>query len=408
MARVSDAAPTPRLFAPTTVAVLLALGIAGFVATLLLSAYAPDWRGRGDGGAHALSGGVTGYSALVRLAEATGRRPRIVRDPHRFDTEDLLVATPETGAAPIDPVLAPRASLPTLFVLPKWSTRADAKHPGWVHVTGLKDRLEAYGVFVPETRFAIVQRPSFGRPLRAVVPELAGLRLAAPRPLQAIRAPARSPAYGVLEPVIVDERGAIVLGRFTDRPLYVLADPDLLDNRGMHDPRTAAAALALLDWMNSNAAQGIAFDVTLNGLAAGANPLKLVFEPPFLALTLTLAVALLLAALGTVTRFGSPRERPRALALGKAALVDNTAALVRRAGREARLGQRYVDVVREAAARAFAAPARLRGAALDAYLDGLDRHARFTALASTLAAATGAAEMTRAARALHDWMGERE
>ncbi|MBW6526452.1 hypothetical protein KZ813_06325 [Sphingomonas sp. RHCKR7] len=405
---MSDTAGPARLLAPTTVALLLALGITGFVATLLLSAYAPDWRGRGSAGGHALSDSVTGYSAIVRLAEATGRHPRVVRDVHHFDTEDLLVATPERGSVPIDPVLERRESLPTLFVLPKWSTSADAAHAGWVHVDSLDDRAEPSGVFAPTTRFSIIQRASGGRPLRVATPELAGLRLRAPRPLQAIRAPARSAAFGTLEPIVMDDRGDIVLGRFSDRPIYVLADPDLLDNRGMRDPRTAAAALALLDWMNSNQAQGIAFDVTLNGLAVGASPLKLLFEPPFLALTLTLAVALLLAVLGTAARFGSPRERPRALALGKAALVDNTAALVRQAGREARLGHRYVEVVREAAARAFAAPGRLRGASLDRYLDGLDRRARFTALADAVTAAEDATDMTRAARALHDWMGERE
>ncbi|HJT41011.1 MAG TPA: hypothetical protein VJ762_11830, partial [Sphingobium sp.] len=78
------------LFRGRTVALLLAIGIAGFVGMLLLGAYAPDLRSGRNGGAHALSNAVTGYSALVKLAEATGRHPRILRDPRQFDTEDLL------------------------------------------------------------------------------------------------------------------------------------------------------------------------------------------------------------------------------------------------------------------------------------------------------------------------------
>ena len=108
-----------------------------------------------------------------------------------------------------------------------------------------------------------------------------------------------------------------------------------------------------------------------------------------------------------MARFGSPRPRERAIAFGKTALVDNTAALVRKARAEARLGGRYVEVMREAAVRAFAVPARLRGAALDAYLDRMGRTKSFTALADEVATAGDRASLVGAARALHDWMGER-
>ena len=81
----------PRLLAPGTVAILLAVGIGSFVAMLLLGAYAPDLKRGGGTGGHALSDAATGYSGLVRLADATGLHPRIVRNVHGFATEDLLV-----------------------------------------------------------------------------------------------------------------------------------------------------------------------------------------------------------------------------------------------------------------------------------------------------------------------------
>ncbi len=40
----------------------------------------------------------------------------------------------------------------------------------------------------------------------------------------------------------------------------------------------------------------------------------------------------------------------RAIAFGKAALVENSAALIRKAGRETQLAPRYVDTMRERAA----------------------------------------------------------
>lgn len=400
-----------RLLTPITAAILVGVGIACFIASLVLGAYAPDLKGGENGGGHALSSSFNGFAAVIRLAEATGRKPRVVRNQRLFTTEDLVVATPENGRINVDPVIGRRSSTPTLVVLPKWATAADKRHRGWATVEGLLPDVFAKGVLAPAAKLDVVQRRSGGRPLITVEPLLKAAAFAAPRPLQAIR---RVPGndqglYGAFYPLIEDELGNIVLGRFENRPLYILADPDLIDNRGMHDARTAASALAMLDFLNSNEAEGIAFDVTLNGIGQGASPLKLLFEPPFLATTLTLAAAILLAALGTVARFGSPRPRERAIAFGKTALVDNTAALVAKARAEVRLGGRYADAVREVAVRAFAVPAKLRGPALDAQLDRLERGDQpFTALADGVARAQNRTELVGAAQALHGWLKGRE
>lgn len=409
---VSRGGSATGLLSPVTVAILLGVGILSFVAMLLLGAYAPDLggEGRGRAGGHALSRAVTGFSGIVTLAKATGRNPRIVRSEGLFDTEDLVVATPQTGSVSVDPVLGPRGATPTLLVLPKWAAGPNPKRRGWVTVYGLIDRDEPEGVLAPAVTFRVVRGRSGGRPLRTVEPLMTGVRFDAPRPLQAIRPNTvkPGPGYGRLEPLVVDAAGNIVVGRFTNLPLFLLADPDLLDNRGMRNAGTAASALAMLDYMNSNEAAGIAFDVTLNSLGRSPSPLKLLFEPPFLAVTLSLAAALLLAVLGTIARFGSPRPRARAIAFGKTALVDNTAALVRKAGREARLGARYAEVIREAAVRAFGVPARLRGAALDEHLDRLGRGAPFTRLSRSVTEAGDKDELTRAAGALHAWLRRRD
>ncbi|MCH3014581.1 hypothetical protein K3W98_14800, partial [Listeria monocytogenes] len=78
-----------------------------------------------------------------------------------------------------------------------------------------------------------------------------------------------------------------------------------------------------------------------------------------------------LAGIQATARFGAPRRRERAIAFGKTALIDNAAALVRKAGRQGALGARYGDLVRERAVGVFGVPARLRDGALDAHLDGL-------------------------------------
>lgn len=389
-----------RTFRPLTVALLLVVGVVGFIGTLLLGAFAPEMRGGSNGGAHALSSAVTGYSGLLRLAEATGRNPRVLRGPTNLDTEDLVVLTPERGAAQLDPLLAPRDGKPTLVVLPKWRTERDAKRPAWVRIGGFLPRFEPQGVLAPGTRLRVRIVRSDGRPLVSVDHAPAAMRFTAPRPLQVMSGRG-------LDPLITDDRGRVVLAKLPGRTVYVLSDPDLLNNRAMADLPQARAALAMLDFLNSNEAKSVSFDVTLNGLGRSPSPLKLMWEPPFLAMTLAIGAALLLAGWQALATFGAPRRPERAIAFGKAALIDNTAALVRRAGREAALGGRYADAVRARAASLFGVPPRLTGGALDAYLDKLAGGKRFSALAAEAERAHGREAVLAAAQGLDDWRREK-
>ncbi|MDO7835938.1 hypothetical protein Q4610_12865 [Sphingobium sp. HBC34] len=397
------------LFRGRTVALMLAIGIAGFIGMLVLGAYAPDLRSGRNGGAHALSNAVTGYAGLVQLADATGRHPHILRSSHGFDTEDLLIVTPESGATDISQALIQRATRPTLFVLPKWQMAPDDDHPGWARYQGLVSLDEPIGVLAPGVRFTMRHYRSGGGWLTAHgVPG----RFWAPRPIQVITGidPAnrqQQDQWRKLTPLLTDGRGGMVLAQVGEGPLYVLADPDLLNNRGMKDLGQARAALALLDWMNSTGAEGIAFDVSMNGFGHSRSPLKLLFEPPFLAMTLAIVAALLLAGLHAFGRFGPPRIRARAVTFGKAALVDNSALLIRKAGREARLGGRYAAAIRDRAARIFGAPARLRDGALDQYLDSLKGAHRFTDLVQAAQAARDRHSLLEAAQALHDWQRDK-
>ncbi|CAN5259169.1 hypothetical protein BH10PSE14_BH10PSE14_10650 [soil metagenome] len=386
-------------FRARTVAIMLAIGILGFAATLVLGAYAPDFRSGNNGGGHALSNAAIGFSGIVRLVQDTGRNPTVIRDDKRLDGDSLVVLTPEYAATPMGDVLAMRSGKPTLIIFPKWLTVPDAAHPGWVRYIALKPTSEPEGVLAPGNKLTFVQRRSGGVPLRVTDEGSSELAFKAPQPLQTMTGKG-------LVPIIIDDHGAVVFGRLGTQ-LYLLSDPDLLDNRGLADPAQAKAALALLDYMNPADATGIDFDVTLNGLGHAPSPLKLMFQPPFLPMTLAIVAAMLLAGWQAFSQFGAPRRRPRAIAFGKAALIDNAAALVRRARREKTLGGRYADVVRERAAIVFGVPARLRDAAIDAYLDRLGRGAKFTDLAEAARVARDRHEVLEAAQALHRWQWEK-
>ncbi|HSI16472.1 MAG TPA: hypothetical protein VK980_01785 [Sphingomonas sp.] len=382
-----------------TVAIMLAIGILGFVATVVLGAYAPDLRSGNNGGGHALSNAAIGFSGIVQLAQDTGRNPVIIRDDKRLDGDALVVLTPEAAATPMGNVLTTRKGKPTLVILPKWLTMADPTHPGWVRYIAPVPPSEPEGVLAPANVLKIRQYRSGGRPLTSEGDWTPQFGFNAPRPLQVMSGKG-------LVPLITDGHGGVVLGRLADK-FWVLSDPDLLSNRGLVDADQAKAALAMLDYMNPEGAGEVDFDVTLNGLGHAPSPLKMMFQPPFLPMTLAIVAALILAGWQAFGQFGAPRRRARAIAFGKAALIDNAAALVRRARREKTLGGRYADVVRERAAIVFGVPARLRDGAIDAYLDRLGRGAKFTDLAEAARSARDRHEVLDAAQALHKWQWEK-
>jgi len=421
-----------ELFKPATVGLMIAVGVVAFLSALVLGTYAPDIEGEGHAGAHAASHAAVGFSGLVRLAEATGRNPRVLRGELEWASDDLVVATPEQAATRLDKILAARGiEKPTLYVLPKWNAAEDTKHKGWVRISGLLPTFEPEGVFAPGIRFAIKrhldrmpalrvensnlpQAIGFATPakLQVIAPEEEHAARRAVPPVQITAAPPTdgdqttsfSYSYKAIEPLITDGSGGIVLGRIGK--LFILADPDLLDNAAMKRPENAASALALLDWLSPPKAQGIGFDVVLNGLGQSKSLLRLAFDPPFLAMTLTLAAMVLLLGIRAAGRFGAPRPRARAIAFGKAALVDNSAMLVSKARKARLLGGRYAAVIREHAVRAFGVSPRFNTAEVDSYLDGLGGAARFTELAHRAEAANNDHDMLAAARALHAWKRE--
>ena len=376
---------------------LAAAGILAFAVFMVLMAYSGDFRSP-DGRPHALSVSAVGFQGAVKLVELSGGEARLVRDPAQWESEDLLVVTlePMVDPAAVTRLVEEREGMPTLLVLPKWSVMPDPLKKNWVRGMGPIPARMVEGLVEPLGKVEIEQQPKSG-PAADGRDLIEGVTVPLPAVVQTIS------GVGV-EPLLSGPGGGAVLARMNESPLYVLADPDLLNNIGMKGPRSAEAALALLDGLNSTGAETIAFDLTMNGYVRRPNALKLAFEPPFLALTLAIFIAALLAGLHGAFRFGPAAEEARAIAFGKAALVENSAGLFRIARREHRTGGAYAELIREEAAHASGAQA-LRGADLDAYLDrlsGPDRP-RFSSLAEQAAGAADRHALVSAARALFQW-----
>lgn len=398
-AETPGAAAAP--FSPRAVLILVLVGLIAFSGMAVLAAYAPELRGAGDVRAHALSRSAVGYAGAVTLMREMGAPVAVSRQPPPRGAEGVTVLAPDFDERPDDLRAYPKGEL-TLIVLPKWETTADPIRRGAVRKVGVVTGGEAYHPLLASYagKTVIARRGGTSRPVLRGAEAFAGRTL----PLGPVDRLQTLSGEG-WTPLLTDERGQAVLVRSTKSPgVWVLADPDLLNNQGLANLATARAAAAILDTARGGR-QEIVFDVTLNGLGRSPGLGRLALTPPWLAATLCAVAAALLMGLHALARFGAPERRGRAVALGSTALVDNTAGLIRMARKEAELAQAYAALIRGRAAHALGGGL----AADDTVLEDLSRR-RGAGSPRALTAAAEAAktpnDALEAARKLYDWRRE--
>lgn len=401
-------ARSPEVFSPRVAIVLFLVGVFAFSAFITLSSFAPDFMDGDDGRGHALSRSALGYAGIVKLSRLAGTHVTVSRgEPQQ--SAPLVVLTPESELTLAD--VERLAHTRALIVLPKWFAMPSFQRKGWVgqamtmDLSQLSDLLKDV---LPAAKFARERNP--------LKPDLSfATNAGTPGPAVLLR-PGTIASFQTitakdLEPVIKTKSGDILLGRLKrkDEPeIYILSDPDLLNTQGLADRGSAEAGLAILNALHTRG-EPIAFDVTLNGLARTRNLIRLALEPPLLAATLSLAIVAALIAWSAATRSGPARRQGRAIALGKQTLTDNSAALIRLAGRDHTMAARYADMIRTVAAE----ETRVAQDGTETTAAELDRIAASRGVAngySELAVAANAAQTAEAAvaaaRKLHAWTGE--
>lgn len=403
MSEVSEGgAKGPGLFSARVVAAMVAVGALSFLAFLWLTAYSPDLKSGRDGGAHALSNAATGFRGLGDLLEDVGGRAVRVRNSSALRRGGLLVLTPTSMTDPklLAKIVDRRAFARTLIILPKWNTTPlKAGRKGWV---------SGYGTGGVRQGIRVVSD---------VVDVLGGNQVAGVKRgmtqsgiIDTARVPAQvqTIAGKAIVPLVLADNGGVLVAQVKARPrVYIAADPDLFNNMGLKDLATARAAIGLMDHITEAADRNVTFDLTLNGFEQSSNLLKLAFEPPFLAATLCLLLAALLAALGAFFPFGPAIREARAISFGKRALVDNSADLLVGAGRYRLIGGRYAALIRDAAAaRLGLAVMPAEDTAEHLSLLGTSGGKPFAALAGDAEQATSRTGVAHAAAALHRWKKE--
>lgn len=387
-------------FRTRTVLILVAAGFIFALGFLLVSAYGDRIdRQRGNIPSPA-SRFATGFYGLSKLVELAGGTVTLSSDPAARPARGTLILTPNAGTtqAEMEAAIgnAAEADAPVLIILPKWLAAPQRGQP----------RREQRVALLPAERIAALLAPLAEASVEREKPGPLIVRTSLPIPdfrppesLQSLRG-------DKLFPLLAAPDGGAVLAEIPGKHIFILSDPDLLNNHGLSHRANARAALAMLAALDAQAPGTVIFDTMLPYGSGGRNLLQLAFEPPFAGVSIALLIAALLAGIATLVRFGPVRREQRAVPFGKAALIDNIVSLARRARRTREGGGAYADAIRDWAARRLALPRTLQGDMLDAQLDSIPTTTSYAAAVERVRAATTETELLHAAQALDDWRKE--
>ncbi|MEL7730442.1 DUF4350 domain-containing protein [Citromicrobium bathyomarinum] len=397
---------------------LVGFAVIAFVAFLYLTGQGGLSGSANNGRAHAAGTGLNGFVGLTRMLEADDVSVIRSRDRGALDTPGLLVLTPpsEVDGEELSGIVDRRRTIgPTMIIAPKWfamPAQERAAKRGWVRLTG------ASGDWEIEIAGRTIEVA--GETDRKSAARWEGLGREGTMPSeQTLSMVGSDSAPGAIAPLVTDAQGNILAGYLADDGSYLdgdlyldpdsddatavygvmlVAEPDLVNNWGLADRTRAAAARELVAIARQGTEESVRFDLTLNGLGGSRNLLTLAFEPPFLAATLTLLLALAIAMWRAFNRFG-PSLRPAPdIAPGKSQLVANGAQVIGRSGRWHLLRDPYANLVATRAVRRLGLR-ETPGQSAEETLHERGEHDLANAI-TALRNARGRAETLRAARGL--------
>ena len=329
---------------------IVGVGVVSFALALLLSAFGEDLWERPTAEANSYSRSALGHRALAELLRSFGIGVTSRRTPGTGTpgvVRPLVAAEPDPDGEHLPELMreAHASEAPLVVVLPKWRGMPNMENPGWIggaelhpeaSVEQVLENLGADGL----KKIGIEREEGSG--LRGCS---AGWRSAASAGIVDYRvglAPAQLLAPGPgLEPEVTCGKGLLIARhRAAGQPeIYLISDPDLLNNHGLDDGDNAVLVFDFLT--HRLGAKGLILDETIHGFRRAPGLLAEAFRFPLLLAVLqilVLAGVLLWAGMG---RFGKPVPPPAGLGSGRQVLIDSTARLLTHGGHGAGSVARY-------------------------------------------------------------------
>jgi len=264
--------------------------------------------------------GAKASNALALLLEPN------VHDDNRQDAHDMI-----------------QSAEAVLLVLPKWQGETDENDPQKLASVELLDTEAVLDALVLLDEQATLNRPRRLSPLHQRDIITAVPSLVAPQLLRSAE----------LEPIVATDQG-ILFGKFVGEEIYVLSDPDVLNNHGLDNGQNALLVAQIVDYARSG--RSIVIDETLHGYLRKPSMWRALFEMPFVLVTIQVFLCVILLVWGGTARFGNPLRKRAVMAQGTDFLIGNTARLMRLGGHSGLALSRYRRVTVKAVAKLLHAP----------------------------------------------------
>jgi hypothetical protein len=249
-----------------------------------------------------------------------------------------------------------------LVVLPKRQGEVDPERPEWAGDV----RLVARGA-VDKVLAAVGRWTGSAMPEVVRVDAVADWRKPTALPVPEFGSPIQLMAHHPRVNAWVECEQGVLLGRVRD--VWVLSDPDLIANHGLHRGDNAEFVWQVLELAKSRNRDGaIVFDETLHGHRLEPSLWLLAGQFPFVLIPVHLLLLTATVLWIAHRRFGRPRAEVAGMRQGKALLIDNTTALLQATGGLADARRRWCRLRLRTVADTLRAPRGLSDAETEAWL----------------------------------------
>lgn len=318
-------------------AVLLAWGLlAAVMISLFFMIFGEPVPDVEPGQPDSYSSSAIGYRALVELlqhqtrvlisrgssaAKASDRVPLLLLEPRDSEAaldqlEDLVGAALAKGA-------------PVVVVLPKWLGRPAFDPPGWVQTIRARPPAAPEAVLTTALGWDPETGPEITRP---DTPDSWSSALSGTEGLAApsLALPQLFADDGLHFDSLLEASEGLLVAQVQGIPLYLIADPDLLNNSGLSRADNAHYAHRLLIDLLQPTSFVVAEEI--HGYEVTPSVWRALLRPPLVLVTVHLAALAALLLWAGTGRFGQPQPAPARVAPGKGTLIENTALLLGQGG----------------------------------------------------------------------------
>jgi len=360
---------------------IFTVGVLTFLLGLLLAAYGSDIFGESSAGFDSYSRSLSGHCGLTELLEQTGISVVISRtpalQPFNADLPLIILEPMNSRRTPSDQAkygedkitfesdaltellsLADDALAPIVIALPKRWVRQSENNPAWIESEELLEldlvKQVLHCILSSRSDNVVAKSP-------VDVKRCVSLQNIKDDFYQIEKAQIKLGKYGqviepdpCIEPILACDEGVIIgqlNGMGYSSSIFIISDPDLINNRGLARADHAMVIHTLLTEFLD--AKLVVIDESLHGFTANSSLLFRALSFPLVLIVIHGLLGFGMLVWAASRRFGKALPPPRELPPGKNLLIDNTSKILLSGKNNAYAVRRYLRLIMAEVAQRF-------------------------------------------------------